>query len=357
MRDDCGLAQVRSVLVLKMSSLGDIVHTLPAVARLKAARPTLRIAWMANTEWIPLLRENPDLDKIIDFPRREFRRLADTRKVYRWLSREVFGLRPDLALDFQGLLRTAVIGRLAGPGRLHGMSDAREGARFFFHRTVSMPGSDICPPHAVERYLALVDDLLGASIVNHSPRQQLHFRLPKGEPWIESLPPGGFILLHPFARGSGKSLSVQQIEAFCRRLAPRPIVIVGRTDGGMHAALRAENVCDLVNQTTLAQLIWFIRAAAFVISVDSGPMHIAAALTHQLIGIHGWSDPRRIGPYNPNAWVWKSGRVWRVGDLPADSRVPANAALLDERPTRLEVDLGEQDIAAICNSVMAHCGL
>jgi len=62
-------------------------------------------------------------------------------------------------------------------------------------------------------------------------------------------------------------------------------------------------------------LIWLIRAARFVVSVDSGPMHIAAAVTDNLLSIHTWTDPRRVGPYNPDAWVWKHGQLLRVNEL------------------------------------------
>jgi ADP-heptose:LPS heptosyltransferase len=72
---------------------------------------------------------------------------------------------------------------------------------------------------------------------------------------------------------------------------------------------------DLTNQTTLLQLVWLLRAAAFVISVDSGPMHVAAAVTTNLVSIHTWTDPRRVGPYNDAATIWKNGKLFRVGDL------------------------------------------
>jgi ADP-heptose:LPS heptosyltransferase len=71
----------------------------------------------------------------------------------------------------------------------------------------------------------------------------------------------------------------------------------------------------LINQTTLLQLIWLIRAARFTVSVDSGPMHIASALSERLVSIHTWSDPRRVGPYNPEAWIWKGGDLLRVREL------------------------------------------
>jgi ADP-heptose:LPS heptosyltransferase len=62
-------------------------------------------------------------------------------------------------------------------------------------------------------------------------------------------------------------------------------------------------------------LVWLLRAAAFVISVDSGPMHVAAAVTTNLVSIHTWTDPRRVGPYNDAAIIWKNGKLCRVADL------------------------------------------
>ena len=95
---------------------------------------------------------------------------------------------------------------------------------------------------------------------------------------------------------------------FCQALAPLRIVLVGRSEETVPAADHVEN---LLNRTTLAELIWLIRRANFVVSVDSGPMHIAAAITPRLLSIHTWSDPAKVGPYHPEAWVWKDGRVFQ----------------------------------------------
>ena len=103
-------------------------------------------------------------------------------------------------------------------------------------------------------------------------------------------------------------------QEFCRNFAPARVVVVGVTRRRFSAP---DNCIDLSNQTTLLQLIHLIRKARFFISVDSGPMHIGAAVNDRLIAIHTWTDPRRVGPYNDNAWVWKSGELSQVRDLPA----------------------------------------
>jgi ADP-heptose:LPS heptosyltransferase len=108
-------------------------------------------------------------------------------------------------------------------------------------------------------------------------------------------------------------------------------VLVGRTKRELPAP---ENCLNLLNHTSVLQLIWLIRRARFVISVDSGPMHIAAALTDRLVSIHSWSDPRKVGPYNQNAWVWKNGSLARIADLPAPSNPEKS------RPFKLS-DVGE----------------
>lgn len=299
----------KSVLVLKPSSLGDIVHTLPAVARLKAARPGWRISWLVNAEWAPLLEGNPDLAEVIAFPRQEFRGPANWAKAARWISRSLAGRRPDLAIDFQGLLRTALLARLSHAGEIVGAKDAREGAGWWYHRTISGPPG---VPHAVERYLALA-----VGVLNASSTGPLRFPLPTGFVPEKAQGLGDFVLLHPFSRGAGKSLALEQVEALCRDLRPRTVVLVGRSSGESPRPMG--HVLNLLNETSLLDLVGLIRGATFVITVDSGPMHLAAALGRPLVGIHTWTDPRKVGPYHPEAWVWKGGRLFQMrerGDLP-----------------------------------------
>ena len=141
-----------SILVLKPSSFGDIIHTLPAVARLKACWPASKITWLVNPEWVPLVHGSAIVDQVLIFPRKEFRGWDGILSFRRWLRERIAGLCPDLALDFQGLLRTGFIGRIAGAGKFAGMSDARECARWFYDKVVPVPAGT---PHSVERYLAL----------------------------------------------------------------------------------------------------------------------------------------------------------------------------------------------------------
>lgn len=293
--------KISSILIIKPSSLGDIVHTLPAAALIRDAHPRATITWVINPEWAPLLRGNKSVDHVQIFPRDALGGFGMSRHLLPWL-RETSRLRPDVALDFQGLLRSALIGRISHPRAFYGMSDAREGAHLFYQHTA--PVDRIA--HAVERYLQLVESV-GVPVT-----RPLRFPLPTGDPIPRFDDEEPFVLLHPFARGRGKSLSDLAIEEFCHALAPRRVVLVGRTK---RALPLPDNCINVINHTSILQLIWLIRRARFTISVDSGPMHIAAAVTSQLVSIHTWSDPRRVGPYNAEAWVWKNGQLLRAGEI------------------------------------------
>jgi ADP-heptose:LPS heptosyltransferase len=296
-----------SVLVIKPSSLGDVVHTLPAVASIKRHWPAARLRWLINPECAPLLEDNAHVDDVVIFPRDQFRGFVGWTKIPRWFASLRKRARSDLVLDFQGLLRSALIARGMGPSTVIGLSDAREGAHLFYHAVADVSTKT----HAVERYLAI------PALFHAENTAPLEWPLPAGKKPPGFVPEQPFVLLHPFARGAGKSLAVTDVRALCEALAPSRVVLVGRANMDAHVA---DNVIDLVNSTSVAELIWLLRHASYIISVDSGPMHIAAALTSRLVAIHTWSDPRRVGPYQPQAWVWQDGVISRVADLDRPER-------------------------------------
>ena len=292
---------MESILIIKPSSLGDVVQALPAVATVRDAHPRAEITWVINPEWAPVLRGNQDVNHVHIFPRGDFRGVGAPRGFLQWL-RQTRRLRPDLALDFQGLLRSAIIAKASGAREIYGMSDGREGSRLFYNRVARVNRRE----HAVERYLKL------AECVGGKIGEALRCPIPSGDPLprFDEYPP--FILLHPFARGDGKSLSKPVIENICRAFAPTRVVVAGKSTRHINTP---ENCVELTNQTSLLQMIRLIRTASFVITVDSGPMHIAAAVTDRLVSIHTWTNPSRVGPYNPDAWIWKHGNLLRVRDL------------------------------------------
>jgi ADP-heptose:LPS heptosyltransferase len=253
---------------------------------------------------MPLLEGNPDVDEVVEFPRKRFRGVGGFFRIAPWARGLRARLRADLVLDFQGLLRSALIAKLgrAGGSRIVGLSDAREGARHFYDEIVDVSGQT----HAVDRYLALVA-ALGIDIA-----PPLAWPLPVGASPADFDTGAPFVVLHPFSRGEGKSLTPGQVAEFCHALAPRRVILAGRADV---TVAPGANITDLLNRTTLPELIWLLRHAAFTVSVDSGPMHIAAALNPRLLSLHTWSDPAKVGPYQPEAWVWKNQMLFQMRDL------------------------------------------
>ena len=302
----------RSILVIKPSSLGDGVY---AASRGPAqnARPDSRIAWLINTDWAPLIEGNPHVDEVIIFPRRRFRGLKGLPNVAIWAN-TMRKRRFDLVLDFQGLRRAPRAWGGGGPSGGGGFFWRAGGARFFYNRTVTVDPNQ----HAVERYLKLVADL------GIDTRVPLGFPLPAGEKPHPFFVSGPYVLLHPFARGPGKSMPESDVRSLCRELLPIPVVVAGRSDKSLDLP---RNCINMLNKTSLPALIWLIRNAHYVVSVDSGPMHIAAALGDNLLSIYRWSDPRLVGPYNPNAWVLKDGALFQMKNVHAPLEgMPPNVA-------------------------------
>lgn len=324
-----GAENPASVLLLKPGSLGDVVHALPCAAAVRQTWPGAHISWVVDPRWAEVLDDNPDVDRRILFPREKFSGLRGGVAFRQWLRGLRF-LEPDLVIDLQGLLRSGLMCRASRGGHRVGGSDAREGARLFYDETIRVDR----PLHAADRYRQIST---GAGAVFS---KGMIFPLPPGTPPNLS-PPTPFILLHPFSRGKSKSLGLGEVAALCEFLAPARVVLVG----GAHEAPEklGAHVINLLGATSLLQLIWLIRRAEFIVSVDSGPAHLAAAVTDRLLAIHTWSDPRRVGPYNRDAFIWQGGVIRRQEPSPGAELAPPR------RPS-------PEDIEAIAEWVLRRLG-
>lgn len=300
----------RRILLVKPSSLGDVLHALPVVSAIHRHWPDAQLRWLIHPAWRSLVEGHPGVSGTVLFPRDKFRGPSGWLRSLAWL-RVLRDWKPDLAIDLQGLMRSALFARISGAARIVGLSDAREGSRLLLNKAAQVDPR----AHAVCRYLAVLAPL------GISGPEEPEFLLPAG-----TLPPGfdrssPYIVLHPYARGEGKSLSPAMIRAFFRGTGPRRVVLVGRgeTIGGL-----PPHVEDWSNRTNLLELTAILRNARFTVSSDSGPMHLAAALCpERTLAIHFWSDPLMVGPYGPGALVWKGGRLGCAGTLDASWRPPS----------------------------------
>jgi heptosyltransferase-1 len=272
------------VLVVRLGSMGDVIAALPAVASLKHSIPHSKITWVIDPKWSFLLEGNPYVDSVVHLDRRTFTGLRQA-----W--RELRAARFDFAVDFQGLLKSALVATLARPERIFGFNaaSARESAASWFYSTkVPIRGY-----HAVDRNLDLAAAAGASSILRTFP-------LPPGMPEAE-LPDGDFVLASPLAGWGAKQWPLEyysRLGARLRRECGMPLVV-----DAPHA-LRIESTKTHVS--TLPGLIHATRRATAVVGLDSGPLHLAAALGKAGVAIYGPTDPARHGPYGGTIGVLRS---------------------------------------------------
>lgn len=277
-----------STLVIRLGAMGDIIHALPAVASLKNSFPASKLVWLAASKWMPLLEGNPFIDELMPFDRSPFDRL---RKSWQSLRK----LRPTLALDFQGLLQSALAGRIAHAGQLFGFdgSVAREpfASVFYTHRV------PVVGPHRIERNLQLVA-AAGAYRLTRAAW------IPPGHPEA-GLPSGPFVLVSPFAGWKSKEWPLERYEQLAQLLNKEDLELVANVPTDRAPELsHFEHV--RVHTSSLAGLIYATRRANAIIGLDSGPLHLAAALQKPGVALFGPTDPALTGPYGGSMTVLRA---------------------------------------------------
>jgi heptosyltransferase I len=281
----------RRILVVRLGAMGDIIHTLPAVAFLKQSHPDSHLTWLVEPRWEPLLEGNPYVDRLVLLRRQSFAGLAKTR-------RELRAVNYDFAVDFQGLLKSAMCASAAHPDHLYGFhqSQVRErlAALFYSHKTLSRSA------HVVDRNLELAAACGGRGM---QPGRR-EFPLPPGRSEGD-LPSGDFVLASPLAGWRSKQWPLDHYRSLAARLRRElgiPLVLDG-PPGADFAAVEGA----VPHHSSLPGLIYATRRATAVVGVDSGPLHLAAALGKSGVAIFGPTDPARNGPYGESLRVLRTG--------------------------------------------------
>jgi heptosyltransferase-1 len=275
------------ILVVRLSSMGDVIHALPAVASLKHSFPHSHVSWVIRTRWMPLLEGNPFVDEVIPFDRT----LSGIVSTRRKLREQRF----DLAIDFQGLIQSALLADAARPDRIVGFhrSQVREKAATLFYSS----SIEARAPHVVDRNLELAA-AAGAANLLHA------FSLPEGSA-EGTLPDGKFVLTSPLAGWGSKQWPVEFYQELAARL-DIPLVVNGPPDA---VEILSKIHGAHVHLSGIAGLIHATRRAQAVVGVDSGPLHLAAALSKPGVAIFGPTDPMRNGPYGGTIRVLRSHGV------------------------------------------------
>jgi heptosyltransferase-1 len=270
----------RTILVVRLGAMGDIIHSLPAVASLKHSFPGWKLHWAVEPKWACLLEGNPFVDALIPVRRDTLSGILATRRLLR-------AERFDFAVDFQGLLKSALVASAARPERIFGFhqSQTRERAAGLFYSDKTTSQS----VHVVDRNL----DLAAAAGAVSTLR---NFHLPAGRSEGD-LPSGPFVLASPLAGWGAKQWPIEHFRVLAGRL---------REEFGIPLILNGPPGSGLPHISGLPGLIHATRRAAAVVGVDSGPIHIAAALGRPGVAIFGPTDPARNGPYGDTLRVLRS---------------------------------------------------
>jgi len=278
------------LLIIKPSSLGDIVHGLQVATSLKTQKPDLRISWIVRDIFAPMVRACEAIDRTYVFRRNDgpagFMRLMSQARETEF----------DYVFDFQGLLRTGLMTWRAKARHKVGRSDAREGAGLFYNRKVPLP-ADGRRSHAMDILLQF------CPVLDAKPELQgaLQFRPVEGLNlnFLESRSGASPIVMFPDSRRAEKKWHgfKQLTEAITRDGSGRKVVWAGNAYVDFKDAPPESMFLNLTGNTSLVSLPTLIKRACWVICNDSGPLHLAAALGVPTLGIFGPTDPQLFGPY------------------------------------------------------------
>ena len=308
-----------NILIVKLSAIGDVIHTLPSLAALRRCYPEAHISWVVEEAASDLLADHPMLDRVLISRRKRWVRglreggnraavLREIREFLRTLRDRPY----DLVIDFHGLFKSAVVVFLSGGRRRLGYDSLQEGSGLFLNEKIP----EDMTRHAVDRYLDFprhlgcdasnpvfpiavtgahvkrVQDLLAAQSVDTT---------------------AGFVAISPVAYWETKLWDEARFAAVCDRIVREldlPVVFTGEMSEGpierIRSLMRAPSA-SVAGATTLRELAALYRQASVLLTTDSGPMHLAAAVGTPVVALFGPTSPERTGPYGAGHAVIRKG--------------------------------------------------
>lgn len=301
--------QAVRILIVKLSSIGDIVHTLPSLAAIRSALPDAEISWVAERRSAEILRDNPILDRLIEVDTKALRRVlvsGETLRAPRQQLRQLRASAFDLALDFQGLLKSATIARLSGARKIFGFS--REGlreppSRFLLSSTIHISGNT----HVIMKGLELVRGALdvpipqlgeinfpiAVSAAHESEAQAAAFETD-----------GNYAILNPGGGWPTKLWSTERFGALADELWSQhglhSLVTYGPGEEDLAAAVLNNSKSAKAKAVNLSLKGFYAlaRNARVYVGGDTGPTHLAVAARTPVVGLFGPTEWWRNGsPY------------------------------------------------------------
>ncbi len=294
------------ILIMKPSSLGDIVHTVPVVQAIKRQFPRSRISWFVLREYLGLVDLLDDVDETIPFFRHGI--TASPVNYVKSQLETIRNLRKgsfDWVLDFQGLFRSALFGYLSGARRKFGFSWKREPNKFFYNFYVNVDRRK----HALERNLGLAA-CLGIKVSEKDLVARFKIKEIRGI----NLGKEGRVIICPGGRWRSKRWPIENYASVAKyvveKLKKKVVVVGSREERGLGEFIAervGKGVLDLTGRISLEELPSVLQGAEIVVTNDTGPMHLAAAMGKRILAFFGPTDPARTGPYGKNHVVLTSG--------------------------------------------------
>ena len=290
------------VLIVRLGSLGDIIHGIPVAAALRNRYPQAHIDWLADARYLELLDLVECLDRRIPIDPRDATR-GSSRSGFLRTIRELRHNHYDACIDLQGLLKSALLARAVGARRTIGLPrrHLREPLARLFYTDTPDPGT---ATHVIDKGLALLA-LLGVE------DRRVHFpisipRTAAVESVIARFAPGGYVVVNPGAAWPNKRWPAERFGAVAaavqREFGLRSLVLWGPGEQPLAAAVAAASggAAEIAPPTTIPDLIGIARHARLMISGDTGPLHIAGAVGTPIVALFGPTQPERNGPWSPH---------------------------------------------------------
>lgn len=324
-----------SFLILRLSALGDVIHTLPAVEALRLAYPSATITWIVERPYADLVRIASPVTRVITVATRRWRRSPFAAQTRAEVSDTLRSLRSmgsaTTVIDFQGLAKSAVLGRVTG--RKKQLTFGRGAVRERIALLLATDGVDVdTSVHVVEQNLQLVE-AVGAD-PTAGTMNGLESFADDSSGLCEYLGVSERLVINPGAGRPEKLWGTDRFAELCRTLMQRgyarPLIVWGPGEEEMAEAIALRGGGEKAPPTSLREMTAVLRAAPLLVSGDTGPLHVAAGLGTRVVALFGPTSPLRNGPWGQLdhcVTTWQStksmrdirvdqvvqmvGRVWR----------------------------------------------
>ncbi|TDI36176.1 MAG: lipopolysaccharide heptosyltransferase I [Acidobacteria bacterium] len=303
------------ILMVRLSSIGDLVHTLPVLVALRARFPDATIDWLVETRFRDVLASNPELDELVEVDTLGWRKRLFSPATWKEIVASTRAIRRrsyDVVLDLQGTIKSSVAARLAKSDRHIGFSRSalkERAAALLYSEHVSV---NCEPHHVIDRYLRLLSALDIETKERAFPLVVQNEMEEESERTLASLALTEYVILNPGGAWVTKRWAPEKFGALAAAIAKEwklPTLVVwgpGEEELAQRIVDTSESSARLAPATGIRGLIPYIRRARLFVSGDTGPMHLASALGVPVVGIFGPTDPAKNGPFGPNdAVVWK----------------------------------------------------